>query len=188
MANTKLAYSNEYKEKCFVAWYSNKRPVSTAKTREIIPDDEKGRKPNYPMLARWIKELGWNERADELDAKAMVLVDEVLVNQKADMLKRQALDAFEIANKAREHIITEGFDTAASAVNAYFKATEEERTTRGLGDFIVKVSRMSNEELQKRITDMANRASGDFDDVLYLDAEELENKKENIPEEDDMNP
>ena len=187
MANTKLAYSNEYKEKCFVEWYSNRRPVSAAKTRELIPNDEKGRKPNYPMLYRWMKELGWNERADELDAKAMVLVDEVLVNQKADMLKRQALDAFKIANKAREHIITEGFDTAASAVNAYFKATEEERTTRGLGDFIVKVSKMSNEELQKKITDLANRASGDLENVLDLDAEDIDDKKENNSEEDDMN-
>lgn len=179
------AYTNEYKEKCFVAWYANKRPSSAAKTREIIPVDEKGRKPNYPMLVKWLKDLEWHERADELDAKAMVLVDEALVNQKADMLKRQAIDAFAIANKAREFILEDGFDTAASAVNAYFKATEEERITRGIGDFVVKLSKMKDNEIQDEIIKLTNRAADSGQ--IILDAEEIEeDKTEDIPEEDDM--
>lgn len=185
MANRTLAYTDEYKNKCFIEWYSNKRPSSPARTREIIPVDEKGRKPNYPMLSRWMKELEWNEKADEMDAKAMILVEEVLVNQKAEMLKRQAMDAFAIANAAREYLLGEdGFDTSASAVNAYFKATEEERVTRGIGEFIKKVSAMSNSDLEQEIIKLTRRAEDSGQ--IILEAEEIENKKEDNPKEDDM--
>ena len=183
LANRTLAYTEDYKNKCFIEWYTNKRPASPAKTREIIPVDEKGRKPNYPMISRWMKELEWNEKADEMDAKAMILVEDILVNQKADMLKRQAIDAFALANAAREYLLTDGFDSSASAVNAYFKATEEERVTRGIGEFIKKVSAMSNSDLEQEIIRLTRRAE-DSGQVI-LDAE-IEDKKENNPEEDDM--
>lgn len=184
MANRKLAYTDDYKNKCFIEWYTNKRPSSPAKTREIIPMDEKGRKPNYPMLSRWMKELEWNERADEMDAKAMILVEDVLVNQKAEMLKRQAMDAFVLANAAREHLLNSGFDSSASAVNAYFKATEEERLTHGLDDFFKKVAEMSNSELEQEIIKMTRRAEDSG--TLVLEAEEIEDKKENNSEKTDM--
>lgn len=149
-----------------------------AKTRDILPEDEKGRKPNYPMISKWLKDLEWHERADELDARAMILVDEALVNQKAEMLKRQAMDAFAIANKAREFILDEGFDTAASAVNAYFKATEEERITRGMGDFIAKLSKMNDNEIQNEIIKLTNRAADSGQIVLDAELEEVEDDTE----------
>ncbi len=172
-----------------MTWYAEKaRPSAPSKIYQLIPEDDNGRKPNYRMIQKWVAELDWHQRADEMDAKAMVIVEDTLVNQKAEMLKRQAIDAFILAGKAREFLLSGTPDSYAAAVNLYFKSTEEERTTRGLGDFIVKVSKMTNEEIQKKITDYSNRASnsGQLDGVLVIDAEDIEDKKENNSEEDDM--
>jgi len=178
-------YTDDYKRLCYQSWYNGGRPNSPTETRKLIPEDAHGRKPNARMIAKWISELMWHERADELDAKAIILSDDALVIQKANMLKRQSENAVAIAEKAKKHIITEEFDSSASAVNAYFRATEEERLTKGIGDMIIKMSKMNNTDLMDEISKRVKRAE---ESGQIIDAEPVENTKEDTPEEDDMTP
>ncbi len=178
-------YSEDYKRICFQSWYNGGRPNSTAETLELIPEDKFGRKPHYSMISKWMKEFMWNERADELDAKSIILSDEVLIVQKANMLQRQAEHALLLQDKARHHLLSGTFDSSSAAVNAYFRATEEERLTRGIGDMIVKMAKMNDSDLMDEISKRISRAS---ESGQIIDATPIEDKKENILEEDDMTP
>lgn len=152
-------YTEEYKEICFQTWYSAGRPSSTHRIREIIPEDVYRRKPVVSMIDAWRKDKMWDFRADELDAKALAIVDNDLVMQKVEMLRRHAERARTISEKAMDSLIVDGFDSSASAVNAYFRGTEEERLTRGIGDMIVKMSKMSDADLKDEIIKRLQRAS-----------------------------
>lgn len=161
MAKTELsyAYSDDYKEKCFQAWYASGRPTSLARTLDIIPEDEFGRKPVRSLIDAWQKDMMWGARADDLDSKAIAIAEDALIMQKADMLKRQAENAGKLAAKAFDELISEGFDSSSAAVNAYFRATEEERMTRGISDMIVKMSKMNDPQLADTIIEMLRRAN-----------------------------
>ena len=152
-------YSDEYKEKCFETWYAAGRPTSNARTLDILPKDEFGRIPSKTMLQNWRKDRMWDARADELDSKAIAIAEDALILQKADMLKRQAERAGQIAEKAFQSLQADGFDTSAAAVQAYFRATEEERMTRGISDMIVKMSKMNDADLADTVVELLRRAN-----------------------------
>lgn len=175
-----ILYTDEYKEICFTTWYSMRQPTNMDRLRDAIPETIDGRKPTSVFLRKWRDECGWNERADALNALAVQKVEEQLINQKADMLRRQAAQAYEIAQKAREHLLENGFDTSASAVNALFKATEEERIVRGVSDMMVRISKMSPEELMKEAAKLLKRNSEVIDGVV-----EEEDADESIPTAED---
>jgi hypothetical protein len=161
LSKTELAYSysDDYKEKCFQTWYASGRPTSAARTLDILPEDEFGRKPVRSLVEVWRKDLMWDARADDLDSKAIAIAEDALIMQKAEMLKRQAERAGKLAEKAFDELVTEGFDSSAAAVNAYFRATEEERMTRGISDMIVKMSKMNDADLADTVLDLLRRAN-----------------------------
>jgi hypothetical protein len=139
---------------------------------DAIPETPEGSRPGIARLKQMKENNGWIERADALNALAIQKVDNQLVNQKAEMLKRQADQALQIANVARDHLLEHGFDTSASAVSALFKATEEERTVRGISEFLVKISQMPDEDLMKEAAKLLKRSSDAIDgEVLETDAD-----------------
>ena len=173
------AYSDEYKEICFQTWYSLGRPSSTPRLLETLKEDELGRKPAAVVLNEWKKERNWDFRADDLDARAIAITEDALVLQKAEMLKRHADAAKRVAEKALEFLQDEGFDSSASAVQAYFKGTEEERIVRGIGDMIVRMSKMTEGDLKQNIEALLKRAN---DNDQIIDADEVDTV---LPEEKD---
>lgn len=152
-------YTEEYKEICFQAWYLAGRPSAVGRIRDILPEDVNGRKPVVSMIDAWRKDRMWDFRADDMDAKALAIVDNDLVMQKVEMLRRHAERARTLSEKAMTFLVEDGFDSSASAVNAYFRGTEEERLTRGIGDMIVKMSKMSDADLKDEIIKRLQRAS-----------------------------
>lgn len=93
----------------------------------------------------------WDIYADEMDAKVVQITDIDLINKKAEMLRQHQSDAVKVAEKALEHIKDKGFDSSSAAVNAYFRATEEQRKTAGFSDLLEKLDKMSNQEVAKEI-------------------------------------
>ena len=57
--------------------------------------------------------------------------------------------------------IRKDFDPSASAVQAYFKAAEQERTSIGLAEYLLKVHNMKNDELNKTILELTSRLDAD---------------------------
>ena len=152
-------FTDAYIEQCFTVWYSMGQPTNMQILQDAVPETPEGRKPGIQMLRQLRDTYGWNERADVLNAKAIEVVEHQLIDQKATMLKRQAEQALQIANLARDHLVENGFDTSSSAVSALFKATEEERTVRGISEFLMKISRMDSDGVMSEAIKLLKRNS-----------------------------
>jgi hypothetical protein len=176
--DTKIAefYSELYKQKAFDVWFLNGRPTDS-NLYELLSPDEQGNKPSYPTLVRWRKDFDWESRADILDAQAIQKHDDALIQKKVEMLTRHYNDAVSLATKAKEHLMMDGFDSSAAAVNAYFRGTEEQRNVEGLGELLNKLGKMTNEQISALIFDNIRRMSAN-DQVIDVPLEEKEDEQE----------
>jgi len=163
--NTPKDFTDDYVEQCFQTWYVMGQTANITVLQENIPESPDGKKPSLPMLRQFRDTYGWLERADALNARAIIKVEEQLVNQKTEMLKRQAENAFKIGELARNHLLSDGFDTSASAVNALKWAQEEERTVRGVSQMMITISKMTPEELMQEAAKLLKRNSEVVDGV-----------------------
>lgn len=162
-------FTEDYIEQCFHVWFTLGQPKNMDTLWDAIPTPIEADKPSRAFLRSCVDNYGWVERADALNALAVQKAEPMLVDTRAQMFKRQAEQALQIANLAREHLLENGFDTSASAVNALFRATEEERTARGVSDMLVKISKMSPEELEARAIKLLRRQNESVDAVIVED-------------------
>lgn len=177
MSNKLTAYTPQYKESCFQVWYSLGRPKNLKACMDKFPPDEYGRKPTSKFLNVWKKQLGWDAKADTLDNKAMVIVENDLVTRKAEMLRKQAAVGFDLQQMGMEHLKAHGFDSASSAVNAVIRGAELERSSRGIGELMVRMATMTDAELEQEIIKELNRAA-DSGQIVDGDVEELDKSEE----------
>ena len=152
-----------------------------AHLREIIPDFD-GQKPSTIQIRRWMIDGMWDEWADDMDSKAMVLSNQGLINKKAKLLMQQQKDAEKIAKMSLDYLVEEGFDSSSAAVNAYFRATEEQRKMEGFSDLLEKMEKFSNDDVERLIIDMLNRAA---DNDQIIDTDLVPELEENIKDKDD---
>jgi hypothetical protein len=104
-------------------------------------------------------------------------VDDGLINKKAQMLLRHQEDAIKLANKAHDYLLKEGFDSASAAVQAYFKATEEQRKTAGFSDLLERMEKMSNNEVERLIVEKFNRIK-ENDQIIEIESEDIGEENE----------
>ncbi len=162
-----ITYPQSYIKKCFNVWYLGGRPSFPGRVREIIPDYD-GHKPSKIQIRRWMMDGAWDEWADEMDAKVEIQVSDALIDKKAQMLIKHQEDAKVLAEKALDYLKVDGFDSSSAAVNAYFKATEEQRKTAGFSDLLERLDKMTNNEVEREIIDRLNRAA-DNDQIIDTD-------------------
>lgn len=171
-----VAFNSSYEEKCFAVWFELGRP-GYAKVVESLPDDEHGRKPSRNVFLMWRKEKDWDVRADEIEARASLVTDDVLLNHRILMVKRQASKAKELQELGMEFLREEGFDSAASAVSAVIKGAELERQSRGMDDMLKRFSEMDDAQLTRAISDLLERkeiSSGEIIDAADIPEEKTE--------------
>lgn len=169
-ANSNKAFTDEYIERCFITWYSLQQPSNLVILQENIPESPEGKKPGLALLRTYKEQYGWVERADALNAKAIQKTEVALVDKRAEMFMRQIETALAVGEKAREQILADGFDSSASAVNALKWAQEEERTVRGVSEMMIKISKMTPDELMAEAAKLLKRNS----EVIDIPAEELD--------------
>lgn len=174
---TKIIYDQDYIKKCFNSWYLSGRPKTPVAIRRILPAHPSGRLPTNSTLNGWIIKGAWDMWADELDAKAYNLADEDLVNRKAQMLREHSENASKVAKKSLEYLMVEGFDSASSAVQAFFKAQEEQRKTEGFADLVERLDKMTNNQVEQEIIGLLNRAS-ENDQVIDTVSTDIEENTE----------
>jgi len=167
----KTPYTKHYKEECFSAWYAAGRPDKIPEIHRIIPKDIHGRKPVKIVIKTWRDKYFWDVRADDMDAKASGIVEDILISGRVMMLKEQASRGRELQVKGLNHIRTSGFDTSASAISAVFKGADLERVSRGLSERLVKLASTSDDKLSLEIQKLMEEA---VDSGEILDMEEVE--------------
>lgn len=143
-------FEDTYRETCFNIWVQYGAPDSFLKTQEILPANENGDKPSIDTLRKWF-EQDWKLRADNINSRALEIADEDLIQRKAEMLKEQAERGKKLQTMGIEYLEKENFDSSSSAVSAVINGAKLERESRGIGDLLVRMSQMSNSELQQEI-------------------------------------
>ena len=144
-----------------MVWYSSGRKEIPS-ILDQMPKDDSGRVASAIKINEWRRKYDWEVRADDLDEKALMIVSDGengLVQRKADMLRRQAEMGWQLQEIGMRYLISGSFDTAASAVQAIKLGVEMERSSRGISDLIIKMSKMTDEELQEEILKQIDRAS-----------------------------
>lgn len=175
MSATFAEFSDEYKEKCKTAWYADGRPAQFERIHAIIPEDERGRKPIIRTLRQWKKDMMWDFWADDLDSRALAIVEDTLISKKVEMLKRHADMGQELQLRGMSYLKETGFDTSSSAVSAIIKGSELERTSLGIGEMFEKMAKMTDGELKDEIMNQINRAS---EAGQIIDVQEVPEKEE----------
>ena len=82
-------------------------------------------------------------------------------------------------DKGMEFLASGTFDSSSSAVAAIKAGVEIERTSRGVGDMLVRMSQMGDDALKQEIMKYINRAS---ENNQIVDAEEIPDKEESTDE------
>jgi len=108
-----------------------------------------------------------------------VLVEDDLIQRKAVMLQEQAQRGFDLQVEGMKYIKEEGFDSSSAAVQAVVRGAELERTSRGIGEMILKMSKMSDVDLKAEIIKGMKQMSeaGQIIDVEPVPEEKVENEE-----------
>ena len=139
--------------------------------------DVHGRIPHPEHIKMFAAANRWQERKDELLARASAIMEQQLVDDQVAMWKRQAENAKEVGIDAFKYLKAEGFDSSASAIAAIKWAQEEERKTRGAEKFITLIKDSSNDEVLETVRRLLTRKAsteeteGDVIDIPTGDAE-----------------
>lgn len=175
-------YTEDYKQLIKQFWWKMGRPATLQLVKkEGFPIDEHGRKPNAQIINRWKNNELWDFWADELDSRAMVVVENDLIAQKVEMLRRHANVGFVMIEKGLEHLASGTFDSSSAAVAAIKAGVEIERTSRGIGEMMMKMAKMDDGALKNEIMNYINRAS-ENNQIVEADLVPEEKKEDNTEE------
>jgi hypothetical protein len=150
-------YEPGYEELCFDAWYLAGKPNQPARIQEVCPNSSDGRKPSAVWFQRKLQE--WIPRANDLDLQVAEENDKKLIKSRVAILEKQQKDAMILATKALEYLKVDGFDSSSSAVQAYFRATEEIRKTAGFSNLLEELENMSDNQVRDHIISLVQRAT-----------------------------
>jgi hypothetical protein len=177
-----MQFSKEYKESIYAVWYAASRPRAN-KIADKLPPDETGRYVKATTVDKWIKDEGWNSRADATDIEVQKQTDRKLVEMRMDMMKRHAKQARDIADDAFKFLHEEGFDSSASAVTAWVKAVEEEKKSTGMQIALTEVFSLSDDDLKKKLDQLMNRLTNVGEVTITKGGEVIEGETEEVGEE-----
>jgi hypothetical protein len=171
-------YPDGYKNECFTAWYAAGHPSLTVDNIEKIIPKHNGHRPTDITIREWAHDFQWREQANEMDKKALAIVQEDLIAKKVEVLRQQFEDAQKLKKVALDFLVTpKGFDSSASAVQAYFKAAEQERNSIGLAEALAELSKLTKQQLNKRLEDLLSRVNAEDAEIVEI----TENTQEESP-------
>ena len=123
-----------------------------------MPTDEQGRTVELNTLKHWLTDDGWYQWKDDIDAALSVKIEDELLARKVMLIKEQLQQNRVIRNTAFEDITEKPFDSSASAVSAFFKASAEERALMQIEKVIEDLAKTETTDLQKQFRELAERA------------------------------
>lgn len=184
MSDIILPYSEIYIDKLFYEWYKAGRPKLQSNSKKslmnIIPPDESGRKPNRETVRKWMNEHGWHERADALDAKMSMQLDNEAIKQKSDLYKEISDIGKDTMLRGYKFIEENGFDSSAAALRAIFGGADLVAKFGNAAEILVSIGAMSDDQVRREI----ERLSRMSDDEI-INAEEVETEDEEEDAETD---
>ena len=175
----KTDYSQAYKDEAFYLWYKNSR-MSLNELVEILPLDDRGKKPHMQSVFRWKQEANWDIWADGLDAKVSDQLDMTVIEDRVQMYKKHAEMGEDLSRIGMEYIKTKGkgIESDSSAIRAIVEGIEIESKNRGLADALSRVFAMNEKELDMELKKMLTNKSGEVGDTIDLGESDIEEVEE----------
>jgi hypothetical protein len=159
-------------------WYSNGCPsIKKLNEMKLVPADEQGRTANAYQITHWFDDFQWTAWRDVMDAELSVQIEKRLMTERMKLVKEQLEQSGKIRRKAFAEIEEKGFDSSASAVQAFFKAADSERGLMQIDKMIAELAEKDTVDIQKEFRELAERAG------LTIDGEVKEEKGETDEQE-----
>jgi hypothetical protein len=175
-------YTQTYKDQLRHFWYAMGRmEIASLLKHPDCPKDVYDRIPNKQNVNKWRREDMWDFWADDLDSRSMIIVEDDLIAQRIEMLKRHADVGFTLVAKGIEFLSSGTFDSSSSAVTAIKVGVEIERTSRGVSEFMARTAQMDNGAVKDEITKLLARAA-ENNQLGTIDAELVPEKEETTDE------
>ena len=163
-------YSEEYMEIVFYQWYDGGRKLTNTFINSL-PKDDKGRVPGKFTITEWSETRGWYERADALDAEVSRALDIAVIDRRKAMYEKQVQIANELVDKGMEFLNEKGITSDASAIRAIDLGLSTQRTSTGMAEAYVKISKMSDEQLTASLTKLIGGKKQDSVDAEIIEDE-----------------
>lgn len=166
-----LDYPEEYVEKIFYLWYSGGKKQGNPFINSI-PETSDGRKPSKFTVISWIKNNGWLERADALDAEVSRSLDTEVINKRIQAFEEAVVVADELITLGRNYLKEhgKGIQSDNAAIRAIDLGLATKRISTGMAEMYTKISQMSDESITKELL----RLIGKKDDIINAEIEELD--------------
>jgi hypothetical protein len=150
--STHAQFPADYIQAVFVMWYNAQKPSANefwAKLRENNPE----MCPSLRELARWITD-DFAYKALELDNKVEAQMDKTLIENKLEMLERQALAGQKMQDMAWAFLDENGLGTAKNAISLLVHGVRIEREARSVPGFMKDLSKKTDSELLDELKDL----------------------------------
>ncbi|MBU2249170.1 MAG: hypothetical protein KKD77_20655 [Gammaproteobacteria bacterium] len=142
-------YPDDYKNEAFYIWYISGKP-RLSKFKVLLKASAEGTVPHNRTLTTWIHDFVI--RGQELDKQVEEKLETAVIEEKIEMLQRQAEIAMELQEIAVEYLRAHKDKlNPQAAVRLWVDGVRVERESRGLPSLITEISQSSNEDLEGMI-------------------------------------
>ncbi len=163
------AFDKEYRETCFYSWYSAGCPKVI---RNAIPEAKDGRKPTSTTLMKWLRDDGWRQRADAMDAEMSITVDREIIERKKQDYLQMSETGRELLKTAMDYLKEEGFDTASAAVRAIAVGSEMVSKYSRAAEMVDAVLGKTDKQIEKEIYRLLGKNTMDESEIVENGATE----------------
>lgn len=152
-------FSKTYKEGVFHAWWPNRITTPLSTIVASLPLSEDGTRPEVGAVRAWIARERWIERAEMLEAQVSKRLEKMALEGRVEMLNRHAQVGKELQEKALAYLQTTEIVRMSDAIKLVELGIDVERSSRGVGDAIVKMANSSSDELNNIIAGVLNNVT-----------------------------
>lgn len=128
-------------------WYKMGRPTATEFMKYLPKDLDTGDVAKYNSLLAWRNKYAWDMRADVLDAEVTRQIEIQAINEKVEMLRRQADLGKRLQDAGEDYFLHNAIVSDRVALGAIKTGVEIERNARGIPDALLKIADLKDEEL-----------------------------------------
>lgn len=136
--------------------------------KQIQEDPAFERKPSLATLKTWRVLDNWELKAEVLDGKASIVVDQRAIDERAQMLEEHSQAGAELRKKGVKYVQDHEPENFQDAIRAIVQGSTLERQSRGLMGVLTKIASADNDELNS----MLRQYLGAGDNVIEAEAKD----------------
>lgn len=154
------SHSEAFRIKLFVIWLQNNSPRAMEFWEMLGPegrfDTELSKEVSQNDLRTWVS--NWDSYGWALSERAVELLENQIVSDRVEMLRRQIPQLVELQNMAMAYLREKGLQGARNAITAFFQALKLEQLGRGVNlEELEQISKMDDSQLVATLEAMATK-------------------------------